>query len=243
MLEDYFKDNTNIPIPVLNYKAKSFELISKINKEIKGKLFNTNATIFINNNKYEFYQNKNLNAQGSGFFQVACIKNNSLVLSITNYSFNQEAEFNGIFYKNNIYKIENNSIKEENIYNKSTGDYKYGLGGYLYEPSDNTIYQYFTPKRLLTHLYEVGLCDKQKDDFKYYFDVIYIISPKSYFYKMPSEESLTNMYLIAGDKADLLNEKIDEKGVKWYNILYHGKKDMNFWIKANESINLDSVDK
>lgn len=60
MIEDYFKDNSKISISTLNYKAKNFKLISKIDKEIKGKLFNTEATIIINNNKYKLYQNKNL---------------------------------------------------------------------------------------------------------------------------------------------------------------------------------------
>ena len=243
MMEDYFKDNTKLPISTLNYKVKNIEIFSKIDKEIMGKLFNIKAILIINNSKHELYQNKNLNGQGSGFFQVACTKGNSLILSITHYSFNQEAEFNGIFYKNNLYKIEDNSVKEETIYNKLTGEYKYGLGGYLYEPSDNTTYKYFTPKKLLTHLYEIGLCDKQESDSKYYFDLIYIISSKSYFYKTPSEESITKMYLIAGDKADFLEEKIDENGIKWYNILYHGRKDINAWIKADESVNLDSEDK
>lgn len=69
------------------------------------------------------------------------------------------------------------------------------------------------------------------------------ISQKIQLYKTPSEETITKMYLIAGDKADLLEEKTDEKGVKWYNILYHGKKDINAWIKADESINLEKEDK
>ena len=68
-------------------------------------------------------------------------------------------------------------------------------------------------------------------------------SQKTQLYKTPSEETITKMYLIAGDKADLLEEKTDEKGVKWYNILYHGKKDINAWIKADESINLEKEDK
>lgn len=68
-------------------------------------------------------------------------------------------------------------------------------------------------------------------------------SQKTQLYKTPSEETITKMYLIAGDKADLLEEKIGEKGVKWYNILYHGKKDINAWIKADSNINLDSENK
>lgn len=70
-----------------------------------------------------------------------------------------------------------------------------------------------------------------------------IFSQKTQLYKTPSEESITKMYLIAGDKADLLEEKIGENGIKWYNILYHGKKNINAWIKADESINIDSENK
>lgn len=61
------------------------------------------------------------------------------------------------------------------------------------------------------------------------------LTQKTQLYKTPSEETITKMYLIAGDKADLLEEKIDEKGEKWYNILYHGKKDINAWIKVDEN--------
>lgn len=66
------------------------------------------------------------------------------------------------------------------------------------------------------------------------------LNQKNQLYKTPSEDSITKMYLVAGDKADLLEEKIDEKGVKWYNILYHGKKDINAWIKADSSVNLET---
>jgi hypothetical protein len=52
------------------------------------------------------------------------------------------------------------------------------------------------------------------------------------------------MYLITGNKADLLEEKTDEKGVKWYNILHHGKKkDINAWIKVDNSVNLETKNK
>lgn len=238
--EDYFRNNINIPIPTLKYKAEKFNIISKINKEILGESFNTKGVAIVNDKEYKLYENKNLIPQGSGFFQVACTKDDTLVLVITNYFFNQEAEFNGIFYNNNLYKIKNNTLEEEIIYNNLTGQYKYELGGYLFDLSNNTVYKYYTPKKLLNQLYKVGLCNKLEEDLNYYFDVIYVINEKSYLYKKPSEEFLTNMYLIAGDKADLLEEQIDKKGIKWYKILYQGKKNITAWIKANTSVNLDT---
>lgn len=44
------------------------------------------------------------------------------------------------------------------------------------------------------------------------------------------------MYLIKGDRISILDEKIDERGEKWYFINYKGKKEINMWIKP------DSVD-
>ena len=50
-----------------------------------------------------------------------------------------------------------------------------------------------------------------------------IQSKKQPLYKTPSEK--TKMYLIKGDKVEILEEKDD-----WLYILYHGKKDIKAWI-------------
>ena len=57
---------------------------------------------------------------------------------------------------------------------------------------------------------------------------------KSYLYSSIGVKS--GMYLIKGDRISILDEKIDERGEKWYFINYKGKKEINMWIKA------DSVD-
>ena len=57
---------------------------------------------------------------------------------------------------------------------------------------------------------------------------------KSYLYSSIGIKS--GMYLIKGDRISILDEKIDERGEKWYFINYKGKKEINMWIKA------DSVD-
>jgi len=44
------------------------------------------------------------------------------------------------------------------------------------------------------------------------------------------------MYLIKGDRVHILEERIDEHGIKWFFINYKGKKEINMWIKS------DSVD-
>lgn len=55
---------------------------------------------------------------------------------------------------------------------------------------------------------------------------------KSSLYKSPSESSITKMYLLAGDKVNLLDTKTDENGQEWYYISYQGKKEVKAWIKA-----------
>ena len=57
---------------------------------------------------------------------------------------------------------------------------------------------------------------------------------KSYLYSSIGVKS--GIYLIKGDRISILDEKIDERGEKWYFIHYKGKKEINMWIKA------DSVD-
>ena len=57
---------------------------------------------------------------------------------------------------------------------------------------------------------------------------------KSYLYSSIGIKS--GMYLIKGDRISILDEKIDERGEKWYFINHKGKKEINMWIKA------DSVD-
>ena len=57
---------------------------------------------------------------------------------------------------------------------------------------------------------------------------------KSYLYSSIGVRS--DMYLIKGDRVHILEERIDEHGIKWFFINYKGKKEINMWIKA------DSVD-
>ena len=57
---------------------------------------------------------------------------------------------------------------------------------------------------------------------------------KSYLYS--SIDVRSDMYLIKGDRVHILEERIDERGIKWFFINYKGKKEINMWIKA------DSVD-
>ena len=59
---------------------------------------------------------------------------------------------------------------------------------------------------------------------------------KTYLYNNHYDRDKTKLYLIKGDLVSILDEKIDERGEKWYFINYKGKKEINMWIKA------DSVD-
>ena len=60
------------------------------------------------------------------------------------------------------------------------------------------------------------------------------IREKSYLYYDLNKRS--NMYLVKGDKVNILDEKSSLDGQSWYFINYKGKKKINMWIKA------DSVD-
>ncbi|WP_345980430.1 SH3 domain-containing protein [Sulfurimonas sp. HSL3-2] len=51
------------------------------------------------------------------------------------------------------------------------------------------------------------------------------IVKKQHLYKAPNKNSKTKMYLLEGDKVEVLEEKDD-----WFYIVYHGKKDIKAWI-------------
>ena len=57
---------------------------------------------------------------------------------------------------------------------------------------------------------------------------------KSYLYSSIGIRS--DMYLIKGDRVHILEERIDEHGIKWFFINYKGKKEINMWIKADSVV-------
>ena len=65
-------------------------------------------------------------------------------------------------------------------------------------------------------------------------EILPSIREKSYRYYDLNKRS--NMYLVKGDKVNILDEKSSLDGQSWYFINYKGKKEINIWIKA------DSVD-
>ncbi|MCP4969833.1 MAG: hypothetical protein GY932_04435 [Arcobacter sp.] len=65
--------------------------------------------------------------------------------------------------------------------------------------------------------------------FDYLEEVIILIqSKRQYLFNNPNKNSKTKMYLIKGDKVEILEEKDD-----WLYILYKGKKDIKAWIPKN----------
>ncbi|WGE42561.1 hypothetical protein [Actinobacillus equuli] len=67
-------------------------------------------------------------------------------------------------------------------------------------------------------------------------ECFYVVYKKDYLYDDNFRK--TNMYLIQGDKVKIINDKLDNKGRKWYFINYKGKKDINMWIKA-EAVDIE----
>lgn len=103
------------------------------------------------------------------------------------------------------------------------------LSKYIYEelpmdgPDDigkKSIYNNFSKKWSI----EDGLLKPEKDAL--HKRVLKICSEKQLLYKSPSFSSITKMYLIKGDKVELIEEKDN-----WLHIIYHGKKDIDAWIQ------------
>jgi hypothetical protein len=112
----------------------------------------------------------------------------------------------------------------------------------------NEFYPYFNEQRILARLYETGTCDKEATK-KAYIQVLVngewipqeeswniketiadtkiktILPTKQPLYKSPSIDAKTKMYLIKGDKVEILEEKDN-----WLHILYKGKKEIKAWI-------------
>ncbi|MFA7030615.1 MAG: SH3 domain-containing protein [Candidatus Cloacimonadaceae bacterium] len=115
-----------------------------------------------------------------------------------------------------------------------------------YKP--NEFYPYFNEQRILARLYETGTCDKeatknanilvlvgdkwisQEESWNIKETIVEtitqtILPKKQPLYKSPSIDSKTKMYLIKGDKVEILEEKDN-----WLHILYKGKKEIKAWI-------------
>ncbi|QDF28506.1 SH3 domain-containing protein [Halarcobacter anaerophilus] len=71
-----------------------------------------------------------------------------------------------------------------------------------------------------------GQCESKYIIFTLSKNTCIILPTKQPLYKKPNIK--TKMYLIKGDKVEVLEEKDD-----WLYILYHGKKDIKAWIPKN----------
>ena len=59
-----------------------------------------------------------------------------------------------------------------------------------------------------------------------------IKSKRSKLYDGKSEQQVTKMFVIAGDKVTVLNQEKDADGMLWYFIRFNGRKVIEKWIKA-----------
>ncbi len=73
-------------------------------------------------------------------------------------------------------------------------------------------------------------------------DYAYKIKVKSYLYQNAAEKYKTKMYLVEGDLVTILDQKSDNKGLKWYLINYKGKKELQMWLKE-EAIDINPIQK
>ncbi|WGE74254.1 hypothetical protein NYR80_04450 [Actinobacillus equuli subsp. haemolyticus] len=100
------------------------------------------------------------------------------------------------------------------------------------EQNSRKVYPYYNESKILDRAYKTNICSKVAINARLGHG---LINNKSYLYN--DNFIMTNMYLVKGDKVNLLNQWIDSKGQKWYFINYKGKKDINMWIKA-EAVDL-----
>ncbi|PID44963.1 MAG: hypothetical protein CSB47_10605 [Proteobacteria bacterium] len=60
-----------------------------------------------------------------------------------------------------------------------------------------------------------------------------ISTKRAYLYNDSNDESITTMFVIAGDKVTVLSEAKDAEGKLWYFIRFNGRKVVEKWIKAS----------
>jgi hypothetical protein len=182
-------------------------------------------------------------------FAVACIaKDKKTVLASIVRSSVQD--YKEIHYGGLVSSIDKN-IKDDSYVLDEDEIFKTPISRFVsinnpYNPKE--FYPYFNEQRILARLYETGTCDKkateqaniqvlvgdkwipQEESWNIKETIVdtkttTILPKKQHLYKSPSIDAKTKMYLIKGDKVEVLEEKDN-----WLHILYKGKKEIKAWI-------------
>ncbi|MDY0122362.1 MAG: SH3 domain-containing protein [Sulfurimonas sp.] len=235
---------------VITYEENSLGRVEFSKQNIKGSLEVGKKMIAKTITHANFFD-ETLTIYGQQLNIVSCIneKNDIILAVVLNYMDSSRTYPQYIRYKAQIYIIHNDSYKAiaekdnvlslENYWNNIIVD----------SPDSNkNPYPYYNEAKILKRLYETGTCDKEATEEaniqvlvgdkwipqeeswnikETIADTITktILQKKQPLYKSPSIDSKTKMYLIKGDKVEILEEKDN-----WLHILYKGKKEIKAWI-------------
>lgn len=243
IIEKSFKNMKSIKIKDYKTKIDKNKILIKFNKKIDGQEYEDkkgrirpytekiNASISINNSKFiNFYNKSNVPVIGQRVIPTICKNKDKIIIGImllyADYS-NHYPWY--IKFTPNFYEFSNEKLNKSNLLNDMfTLDGRYGNIINDEEIDSRIIYPYYTKEKILNKLYKENICTKTNittgiDEEETFLKKIQI--KKQYLYNKPNKESKTKMYLIKGDKVEILIEKDD-----WIYILYKGEKDIKAWI-------------
>lgn len=230
IIEKSFKNKKDIKIKDYETVINKNKISIKFNKIIDGQEYEDkrgrirpytqkiSAFISINDSKYvNFYNKSSIPVIGQRVIPIICKNKNKIIIGImlmySDYSNHYPWYIN---FTPNFYEFSDDKIKKHNILNnifKLNG--RYGNIINDEEITNRIIYPYYSKEKILDKLYKEKICEIYK--------IKNIKQQKQLLYKTPNKK--TKMYLIKGDKVEILKEKDN-----WLYILYKGKKDIKAWI-------------
>ena len=158
--------------------------------------------VFINNEKISKY------TEDGGIPEIKeilfCKKNQYLGILVGWDSYHSAINTKGDMYLLEVFYNNNDKFKKLNYLSKE------GFEGIL--DGNQTYFKYKNKNKILEYISSLNTKAQ-------------IQVQKQYLFNKPNKNSKTKMYLIKGDKVEILEEKDD-----WLYILYRGKKDIKAWI-------------
>lgn len=235
---------------VITYEEDSLGRVEFSKQNLKGSL-EVNKKVITNTETHSDFFDETSTIYGQQLNIVSCInkKKETILSAVLNYTDSSRIYPQYIRYKAKIYIIHDDSYKA--IMGK---DNVLSLGNYwdniiVDRPdSDKKPYPYYNEEKILARLYETGTCNQemtkqaniqvlfgdkwipQEESWKLQDNItdtktLTINQTKQPLYKSPDETSKTKMYLVKGDKVEVLEENNN-----WLHVVYHGKKDIQAWI-------------
>ncbi|TCP88528.1 hypothetical protein EDC44_1542 [Cricetibacter osteomyelitidis] len=229
---------------ILGYKVKlSFskfldgdETIDRLGR-ISSSTQNIIYNISVDKNKFS-KEYRGIPSHGQKIISSFCIGKENNFFIITMLSYGNYDRINPWFIQfiPDVFEVKGDAsiINREDLANQ----FNNGLDPYfdnriVDEPNINKIYPYYSEAKILDRAYEIKMCHKDNiNENALMQSTKQILRGKTYLYD--TNLIITNMYLVKGDKINILNEKIDDNNQKWYFINYKGKKNINMWIKAED---------